>query len=56
MLYATSAKDLPYKEVSFNDIHKYPVAEALSAQEKALAGAASGEGFFFFRKFVVTVD
>ena len=39
MLYATPAKDLPYKEVSFNDIHKYPVAEALSAQEKALAGA-----------------
>ena len=36
MMYATAASDLPCTEVSFEDIHKYPVAEALTAQELAL--------------------
>ena len=37
MIYATAAEDLPMKEVSFDDIHEYPVAEALTAQEKELS-------------------
>ena len=43
MIHATPAKDLPMKTVSFEDIHKYPVADALSAQEKKLAGDAWDE-------------
>ena len=38
MIYSTPAKDLPMREVSFADIHKYPVAEKLSSQERTLAG------------------
>ena len=38
MIRSTPAKDLPIKTVSFEDIHKYPVAEKLSSQEKELAG------------------
>lgn len=38
MIYATPVKDLPMIPVSFNDFHKYPVADALSAQERILAG------------------
>ena len=38
MVYSTPAKDLPMRPVSFDDIHKYPVADALSEQEKTLAG------------------
>ena len=37
MIYATATEDLPMKEVSFDDIHVYPVAEALTAQEKTLS-------------------
>ena len=40
MIYSTPVNDLPMTPVSFRDIHKYPVAEALSSQEKALAGEA----------------
>lgn len=36
MMYATAVSDLPCTEVSFENIHKYPVAEALTAQELAL--------------------
>ena len=38
MIYATAVSDLPMKEVSFADVHKYPVAETLTKQEKELAG------------------
>ena len=42
MLFVTAADDLPVRAVSFNDIHRYPVADALSAQEALLvAGAAA---------------
>lgn len=37
MLYATAASDLPVREVDFEDIHRYPVAEALTDQENSLA-------------------
>lgn len=40
MVYATPAKDLPMTPVSFSDIHKYPVAEALSEQERGLSDGA----------------
>ena len=40
MIYATPVKDLTLRQVSFDDIHKYPVAETLSTQEKTLAGDA----------------
>lgn len=40
MLYATPTKDLPMTPVSFSDIHKYPVADALSEQEKRLSDGA----------------
>ena len=36
MMYATAVSDLPCRLVSFEDIHKYPVADALTAQETAL--------------------
>ena len=39
MIYATAIEELPVKEVSYSEIHKYPVAEALTKQEKKLAGA-----------------
>lgn len=35
-MYATAVSDLPCRRVSFEDIHKYPVADALTAQEIAL--------------------
>ena len=41
MMYATAVSDLPCFEVSYGDIHKYPVAEALTAQETALGDTAS---------------
>ena len=36
MMYATAVSDLPATQVRYEDIHKYPVAEALTAQELAL--------------------
>ncbi len=36
MMYATAISDLPCQRVSFEDIHKYKVADALTAQEIAL--------------------
>lgn len=36
MMYATAMNELPCKEVSFKDVHKYTVADALTAQETAL--------------------
>lgn len=36
MMYATAVSDLPVTEVRYEDIHKYLVADALTAQEKAL--------------------
>ena len=36
MMYATAVSQLPCRRVSFEDIHKYPVADALTAQEIAL--------------------
>ena len=41
MMYATAVSNLPCFEVSYGDIHKYPVAEALTAQETALGDTAS---------------
>ena len=41
MMYATAVRDLPISKVSFEDIHKYPVAEGLTAQEAALGDTAS---------------
>ena len=41
MMYATAVSDLPVAEVRYEDIHKYPVAEALTAQETALGDTAS---------------
>ena len=38
MLFRTPEEDLPSCEVSYSDVHSYPVEEALTAQEKALAG------------------
>lgn len=38
LLYRTPSDRLLYRPVEFSDIHSYPVADALSAQEKALAG------------------
>ena len=35
-MYATAVSDLPITEVRYEDIHKYPVADALTAQETAL--------------------
>ena len=43
MIYATATSDLPLKEVRFSDIHHYPVADALTRQEMALAGDAWDE-------------
>ncbi len=43
MMYATAVSDLPVTEVRYEDIHKYPVAEALSAQEFALGDTTSSE-------------
>lgn len=40
MVYATAVSDLPVKTVSFDDIHRYPVADILTMQEKRLAGSA----------------
>ncbi len=40
MMYATAVGDLPVTEVRYGDIHKYPVAEALSAQENAIGNSA----------------
>lgn len=48
MMYATAVSDLPVTEVRYEDVHKYPVAEALSAQELALgdtAGASAEVSF-----------
>ena len=45
MIYSTAVADLPMKEVSFSDLHPYAVADAMTEQEKALAGegwAAAG--------------
>lgn len=36
MMYATAVADLPVTEVRYEDIHKYLVADALTAQETAL--------------------
>lgn len=36
MMYATAVSDLPITEVRYEDIHKYLVADALTAQENAL--------------------
>lgn len=36
MMYATAVSDLPITEVRYEDIHKYLVADALTAQETAL--------------------
>ena len=36
MMYATAVADLPITEVRYENIHKYPVADALTAQETAL--------------------
>ena len=36
MLFVTAVADLPVRTVSFDDIHPYPVADALSAQEARL--------------------
>ena len=36
MMYATAVSDLPITEVRYENIHKYPVADALTAQETAL--------------------
>ena len=41
MMYATAVSDLPVTEVRYEDIHKYPVAEVLTAQETALGDTAS---------------
>ena len=41
MMYATAVSDLPVTEVRYEDIHEYPVAEALSAQEAALGNSAA---------------
>ncbi len=41
MMYATAVSDLPVTEVRYKDIHKYPVAEVLTAQELALGDTAS---------------
>ncbi len=41
MMYATAVSDLPVTEVRYEDIHKYPVAEALTAQELTLGDTAS---------------
>ena len=38
MIYSTAAADLPKKEVSFEATHPWKIADALSAQEKELAG------------------
>ncbi len=43
MMYATAVSDLPVTEVRYEDIHKYPVAEALTAQELALGDTTSSE-------------
>jgi len=53
MIYATAVSDLPVKEVSFQEIHKYPVAETLTMQEKELAGA-EWEGFEDFGPVAVS--
>ena len=36
-LYRTATPDLPVKKVDFSEIHHYPIADKLSAQEKALS-------------------
>ena len=41
MMYATAASDLPVTVVRYEDIHKYPVADALTAQETALGDTAT---------------
>lgn len=38
LMYRIPEENLLYKEVEFSDIHHYEVADALSAQERALAG------------------
>ena len=50
MVYSTPVKDLPMKPVRFDDIHEYPVAAALTAQEKALAG----DGWDSFKEYSET--
>lgn len=37
MIYSTAVEDLPMKEVSFEETHKWRIADALSLQEKELA-------------------
>ena len=41
MMYATAVSDLPVTEVRYEDIHKYPVAEALTAQELDLGDSTA---------------
>ena len=41
MMYATAVADLPVTETEFGDIHKYAVAEMLTAQEIALGDSVS---------------
>ncbi len=41
MMYATAVSDLPVTEVRYGDVHKHPVAEALTSQEVALVGPAA---------------
>ena len=43
MMYATSVSQLPCRRVSFEDIHKYPVADALTAQEIALGDTTAAD-------------
>ena len=38
MVYSTAVEDLPMKEVSFEETHAWRIADALTAQEKTLAG------------------
>ena len=37
MIYSTAVKDLPMKEASLSDVHRYPVADKLAEQERILA-------------------
>ena len=64
MIYSTAVRDLPMKEVSFNDIHSWKIADALSTQEAELAGnedllpengnmTFSGSGRY--RKYIPTI-
>ena len=43
MMYATAVSQLPCRRVSFEDIHKYSVADALTAQEIALGDTTQAD-------------